>query len=186
MTPGMLIMALAMFLIGSGRGAAANISSVAAGQTMTIDAHGVCKKVTNNGGPRTMIPYGSAGEWALFRNNKPGHISLADCPPPCGGRLIAGFCWYKGGPGQSCNTVCASRGGCDLNGTRNYAGSGGSRANCQAITNAFGEGAYVNQRGGDLGCSEYSPKGTLYWLAGSATTCGSSVERNSRFCACNN
>lgn len=62
----------------------AQTAAVANGQTVTIDAHGVCQKVTNNGGPTTMVPYRSAAEWSSFRTGRAGHMALAACTVSCG------------------------------------------------------------------------------------------------------
>lgn len=114
------------------------MQAVANGQTITVDAHGVCQKVTNNGGPTAMIPTRSAGEWANFRSNRPGFLALSACAAPCSGTMYAGFCWYLSGDKQSCDTTCSGRGGVNMNGTRNYAGSGGNMSQCMAVMGALG------------------------------------------------
>lgn len=43
----------------------------------------------------------------------------------CGGYSYGGFCYYYANAGQDCNSVCTSRGGCNLSGTV-YLGSGAS------------------------------------------------------------
>lgn len=52
--------------------------------------------------------YASVG---IAMNSK---IALPDYvdPTPCGGYESGGYCWYYGGLGQSCNTACATHGGC--------------------------------------------------------------------------
>lgn len=45
----------------------------------TIDAHGVCKKVTNTSGKSYFIPTKTPSEWTDFRGNLPLSVSLVDC-----------------------------------------------------------------------------------------------------------
>lgn len=47
--------------------------------THTIDAHGVCKNVTNNSSISYFVSTKSSGEWSAFRNNLPSGVSLSDC-----------------------------------------------------------------------------------------------------------
>jgi len=56
--------------------------------TATIDAHGVCKEVTNSSGSVDyFIPTKASGEWSAVRSAVPGisNLSLAECalPPTC-------------------------------------------------------------------------------------------------------
>jgi len=57
----------------------AQMESVATGEMKMVDAHGVCKKITNTGGPTFMVPFRLAAEWSSFRSGKPAHASLAGC-----------------------------------------------------------------------------------------------------------
>jgi hypothetical protein len=59
--------------------AEAQMSSVASGQTVTVNAHGVCYRVYNSSGTTTMIPWNSASEWSHFVSYRPGHMSLSSC-----------------------------------------------------------------------------------------------------------
>ncbi|HRO67958.1 MAG TPA: hypothetical protein PL182_10375, partial [Pseudobdellovibrionaceae bacterium] len=104
--------------------------------------------------------------------------------PTCAGNLIGGYCWYMGTAGQSCDGVCSSKGGCNLAGTRNYAGSGGTGANCNAVLTALGqpEGTLLEAGEHGLGCAyavviraRYTP----------TTTCAAAVGSVRRACACN-
>lgn len=133
-----LVMLLLMITLSS-PAFSADRYTVANGATVTIDEHGVCQKVTNSSTSR-MVPTKSAAEWSSFRSSPGAGVSLAACPPPCGGTMVGGYCWYAtiSETYQSCDDICASRGGCNLEGTRNYAGSGGTDANCQAVLNALG------------------------------------------------
>ena len=74
----LLIVVLVCAMFGSFP-ASANMSSIMGGQTITVDAHGVCKRITNNGAQRIMVPWRTAGEWSAFRTHKPGQIVLTDC-----------------------------------------------------------------------------------------------------------
>lgn len=114
---------------------------------------------------------------------------------------VGGYRWYQGNAGDSCDTVCASRGGCNLEGTRDYAGSGGTNANCQAVFDAFYNwcpqhpSPYIEYNFSDRsvvtisayadGCSVYFGKTYALYRFTPATTC-SSAHRSARFCACNN
>lgn len=52
------------------------------GQTVTIDRHGECRKVTNPAGrPAIFVPVRTAGEWNAFRLHRPAYIGLAACLP---------------------------------------------------------------------------------------------------------
>jgi len=58
-----------------------------------------------------------------------------------GGAEVGGFCWFLSAVGQSCDGICAAQSlSCDLAGTRDHAGSGGSLANCAAVMVALGQG----------------------------------------------
>lgn len=57
-----------------------------------------------------------------------------------GGVEVGGNCWYAA-ENQSCSDVCASRGGCNLAATRDYAGSGGTDANCKSVLDALSLGS---------------------------------------------
>jgi subtilisin family serine protease len=87
---------------------------------------------------------------------------------PAGGVSLAGGCWYMGGLDQSCNEVCASRGGSSSL-TASYVGApsqGGSASNCQQVLSALGyPGTVVSVTRSDslgLGCHRWST-GALYY-----------------------
>ena len=160
---------------------------IPSGQTVTIDQHGECRKVTNPGSGTRMVFTGTAAEWTSFRDN-PNEVTMAACSSPCGGTSVGGYCWYRGATNQSCTTVCGSRGGVNMAGTRNYAGSGGTNAGCTAVGNAFGIGGSA---------TAYSASGTQGWGCGTAifdnlhrytrtTAAGALQQYIRRFCACNN
>jgi hypothetical protein len=107
----------------------------------------------------------------------------------CSGLSRGGYCWYIGGNGQSCNTVCTSRGGVNAAGIINYVGSSGSLANCSAVLNALGFASATDFSippmfiTGGLGCMNVS--GTSYRHTNMQTTTDSSWETAARVCACN-
>jgi len=106
-----------------------------------------------------------------------------------GGLSMGGYCWYIGNDNQSCTSVCSTRGGYNA-ATKDYAGSAGTSANCQAISMAF----FADQIGwwGDDPCTGYTTLGCLQYTGsafrciGGATTEAGSLSGGHRFCACNN
>ena len=58
-------------------------------------------------------------------------------PPPCNGALVGGFCWYWGGEEASCDQTCSAHGGYHV-ATKDYAGSAGTNAHCEAVLDALG------------------------------------------------
>lgn len=53
---------------------------VPSGQTVTINAHGECREVTNPGAGTRMVFTGTAPEWQSFRDN-PSGLTIVKCPP---------------------------------------------------------------------------------------------------------
>ena len=106
--------------------------------------------------------------------------------PSCGGSLIGGYCWYYGAQGQSCDTVCGSHGGCNLTGTRDYAGSGGTAQNCQNVAASFGVSGTlpIGAPASGLGCM--AVLGSVSRASSPATTCNAAGSFIRRFCACSN
>lgn len=116
-----------------------------------------------------------------------GSNQYASCSQSCGGTPVGGYCWYLGPSRQSCNSVCSSRGGCNLTGTRDYAGSGGTNAQCSAVAGAFGLSFYGSVSGtsaADYGCYRAERFVEVRRVVSPATTC-SGVNAVLRFCACN-
>ena len=106
--------------------------------------------------------------------------------PACGGVMVGGYCWYLGGPYDNCDDACSTHGGCNLAGTKDYAGSGGSDANCQAVLVALGypAGAVLGQST-TAGC--FFNAVSIKRMRGSiTTTCAASNAKFRRACACNN
>jgi len=109
--------------------------------------------------------------------------------PSCSGAVVGGYCWYASAANQSCDTTCAPYGGCNLSGTRDYAGSGGSDANCVAVIAALGFGSYPHQNwsNNDLGC-HFAWASWTYWSTALPTTCQAAdpgAANAQRMCACN-
>jgi hypothetical protein len=112
----------------------------------------------------------------------------ADVPPPCAGASVGGFCWYASAVAQSCTDACNFHGGCVLAGTRDFAGSGGTDANCVAVLAALGYGGYPHQdfSNNDQGC-HYAWDSWTYWSTAFPTTCETfavGAANVVRMCAC--
>lgn len=108
--------------------------------------------------------------------------------PGCGGAQVGGFCWYLGGQGQSCDAVCSARGStCNLAGT-DYAGGGGTAAECNAVLDALHLGtvpASTMVEGGSSphGCSvDYGFFQRVHFSG--MTSCAASDALMGRACAC--
>ena len=103
----------------------------------------------------------------------------------CGGEEVGGYCWYFGAQNQSCDDVCASHGGVNMLGTRNYAGfPEGSDLACYEVTQAFSFTG-VPILGGcsvPVGCAAI---GTLVFRCNGTTTAAAKEGITNRFCACN-
>ncbi len=182
---------VSLFFI-AGSSLAANSYAVGNSATVTVDEHGVCKKITNNhaSGASIMVPTKSASEWhtggSSFLQNLPAGVSSADCAPPCPtGTVVGPHCWFAGGTLQNCDTVCGGQGMvCDLVGIRDYAGSNGSNANCDAVLTAVLSTSLTvtdTGAGGAWGCGWV---GASYQRdIGATTTCAAS-NLLQRACAC--
>lgn len=110
------------------------------------------------------------------------------------GVRVGGFCWYRGETGQSCTDVCSERGGVNLEGTRDYAGSGGTDAACLNIMNSLGFPSYGNSvftncdstgSGSACGCFQNSYASRLARCTSATTTATCSAFSEHRACACN-
>lgn len=168
------------------------------GTSQTINEHGVCKNIANATGSSIMVPTKTANEWSTggnsFITNPPAGITISDA---CcgGGASVGGYCWYLGTSNtESCNDICASHGGCNLVGTRDYAGSGGTDANCTAVMTALGAAGSFNTSVGGFALGCYTSNFNLWARGTDPTTCedkgsnyfdplGGSIYRA---CACNN
>lgn len=101
-----------------------------------------------------------------------------------GGSEIGGACWYMGAAGESCTTVCSSRGGYN-SATGTFAGSSGSDVNCEAVLNALSAPAgAIGSAGNDGGCYFATSKSQRK-RGTTSTTAGFSDAGMDRACACN-
>lgn len=106
-----------------------------------------------------------------------------------GGILVGGYHWYQSAASQSCDSACAAHGGCNLAGTRDYAGSGGSNANCTAVLNALGAAGAGAATDSSFvfgtGCA-WDTTGQRFRATSPATNCTAYAANTYRACACNN
>ena len=116
-----------------------------------------------------------------------------DAAAACAGTRVGGHCWYKGALGESCTTLCASRGGVSA-ATIAFAGaaSAGDRSNqasCQAVAAALSTRPFradidnVNESN-DYGCVEEPDKNRSELVSLAATVTTSAHVMLARFCAC--
>lgn len=113
---------------------------------------------------------------------------LLRCGP--GAIEIEGRCWSVGSPGDSCNEVCAPRGGCSQDALTVVGGGASSAAACGALTEKFlsekgidsSDLAPVAIPSNSLGCSLTSDLVPV-WAPG-ATSCGAKHETMRRLCPC--
>lgn len=154
-----------------------------AGNLNVTGPNGICKNVANShaSGKTLMVPLNTTAEWTQFWNNPPLGVTVAACT--CAGAAVGGYCWYLGAASASCDTVCASRGGCNLTGIKDYAGSSGSDANCEAVLTALG-------KPGTPFASSLNGVGCIYLGANIrdsfTTTCAATNGSAERACACAN
>lgn len=80
--------------IPAGSSELAPVYKIAYGESKDIDAHGVCKTVTNTGasGHPVTVPIETAGEWADFRENLPSGVTVKDCLEPCEIKAVGTVC----------------------------------------------------------------------------------------------
>lgn len=187
LVPGILL----VLLFNANRLSASDNYTVAYGTSESITSFETCAKVTNNSATNASVyvPTQTAVEWQSFRDHPPAGVTVGPC---CDGVMVGGYCWYAGATGQSCNTVCSAHGGCNLAGTKNYIGSGGTVAQCKVVGNALGfSGNVWNITNGHgayyaYGCTYVPANKEITRLAVEATTCGAAQSAYRRICACNN
>lgn len=165
------------------------------GVPTVINAHGLCKIITNNRAQQIFVPTKLAAEFNSFIANPPASVTVVSC---CAGYEYGGLCYYRGGFGASCTSVCSARGGCNTAGL-SYTGYGGSVANCKAVL----DGLLLAPIGGepwDLSATAVAPYNAMgcslvdgaayglyrYYNSGVTTTCAAAEASYSRICACNN
>ena len=99
--------------------------------------------------------------------------ATVDAGPTCAGAPLYGICWYVGASDQSCNQVCANRGGFNAAATSviGTPAQGGNIENCSALMllllgnedDAVIEGTQV--AGNGAGCHLFdAPAGQRWWL----------------------
>lgn len=176
-----VILALAFLFLPIARSATSY--RVNNGASTTITEHSTTRTVTNSSGQDIFIPTATATEWSNFyTNGTPGVTVTA-----CGGTSVGGYCWYLGGYGESCDTVCASRGGYNA-ATASYAGQAGTNAQCNSVLVALGQASSVI----DFSCTSAAGSGCLRHSNGNRVRCTNAVTTSSaanvsyaRACACN-
>lgn len=175
---------------------------IPAGQTYRIDEWGTCRNVKNNNGNDVNVPTKTSGEWNSGGNSflgaSPPGMAMSSCAcgesgscvgssGGCAGSCVGGYCWYYGGDGQSCDTVCSGHGGCNLSGTKDYAGSGGTNQHCADVLYALRGQTYSIALGTHtLGCTISGSNTASRGLSPYTTTCAASYGASNRACACNN
>ncbi len=108
------------------------------------------------------------------------------CDLSCRGKMVGGYCWYLASyNGQSCNSFCASHGGCNQNGILNWAGTLGSQANCNQVSMALiGQGAPNNgTQWGGCALHMYGQSWWFHW-GGINSTCSDTNGNMRKFCSC--
>lgn len=110
-------------------------------------------------------------------------------PATCAGARVGGHCWYLGANETwSCTRVCAGHGGYG-EGTRTYAGSGGTNANCDDVLDALGV-AYrgvstLTGSGAGVGCFFMATADVRYRVGDTPTNPDATYILSRRACACN-
>jgi hypothetical protein len=176
----------------------ASCTSLTIGQSQDITAFSVCKKVTLNSVPPPSagvagicVPTNiDAAQWASFYNNPPTGVTIADCSGGCTGYSYGGYCYYHSGDlsTNSCDTTCASYGGCNAAGTRYIGSDDSSGSRCGAVATALAGTSLsaAASTGADPGCGMNTFKGgwIVYNYYTPTTTCASTAS-SGRICACN-
>lgn len=148
----------------------------------------------------------SEGDGGSMQSRLTVDASEVDCLLE-GGQMFDGSCWYLGGIGENCTSVCTAHGRSYSNSTETFAGSSGSLANCGAVlatlippagpcTTAWNLPPFNILVGVGLGCfwnvsedcsDPFTP--TYNWFGfrdtSAATTAAASLGDVARVCACN-
>lgn len=108
----------------------------------------------------------------------------AALPPAACEVNLGGYCWFKGTTAQGCAAVCTKANRSYDEGTRTFAGSNGTDANCQALGAAFSSGTFAGtwDRGG-IGCG-YSVGNFVRRDTDATTSTATHPTHPGRFCAC--
>jgi hypothetical protein len=167
----------------------ANAASINHGATNEVNAHSVCRNVSNNSGGNLFIPTNSAAEWQSFYNNPPAGVSLGGCVSHCtgtpwgtvnhGSSVTAWNAWSSCGGCASQTRTCSMG---TLSGT--YVATSCNNASCAACSLPWGgsiaHGASVtawNTSASCGGCASQTrtcSNGTLSGSYGSASCNNSS------------
>lgn len=111
------------------------------------------------------------------------HTSCSAPPPPvCGGVQLGDYCWYAGNLGQSCDQVCASRGGCESADDLSYSDPNVCIAILDAVNMGLQGSFPAGQHMGSIGCAYRTSTSQRFNSFG--YVCGSSDAQQRRICAC--
>lgn len=133
------------------------------------DAQKFTVRLTKNGRPQnpvagTIFSYTQPGSYVVktdygefsFKIPKDAVVGGGNSEgsmPSCRGKSVGGFCFFLGGRGQSCDSVCGNREEYDSRGT----GWANNRSNCLKVMRALGAGgAYKRKWSGSAGCKHYT------------------------------
>ncbi|MFC1668994.1 Calx-beta domain-containing protein [Spirochaetota bacterium] len=136
----------------------------------------------------TVSGFMGLGEPAMFPYNN-SNYDFSTINVSCGGYSLGGYCWYLGALGENCDEACSTHSGCGLIGTRDYAGSAGTIANCFTLLDALGApgtGAPVdeNSTSWPAGCTA-TDSAQRWRFTLIDTDCAWSDPSHYRVCACN-
>ena len=113
----------------------------------------------------------------------PSLFCMESCP--LGAARVGGSCWVRSQLGESCDAACAAIGQACTATTASYAGSGGTDANCGAVSHALGGPSPAVEAPScpdGLGC--VTAGGVLARCVSPSTSCGASAPNHARLCAC--
>lgn len=196
------VFAFVVVLLSLANGAHAQTAScttLTIGQTQDITAFSVCRRVTLNSVPAPATGVDSicvptnitAAEWQSFYDNPPAGVTIGSCNTGCTGYMYNGYCYHWAGDtvAASCDTVCASYGGCNAAGTRFIGSDEPGSTRCSAVATHFA-GVSVTATAvssGFTGCLMNTFKGGYVAnnVHQASTTCADTTS-SGRFCACNN
>jgi hypothetical protein len=102
--------------------------------------------------------------------------------PCCSGTSVGGYCWYLGGGGTSCDSLCSGHGG-NSAGTTAYAGA--SAGNCSAVLAAFGYGGPTSSAcAAGYGCWVNSVSSGPYFCTSPGADTSAAYPSAARVCSC--
>ena len=144
-----------------------------------------CKRVTNNTGATIMVPHSTAAEWSGsggFLSNVPTNVTVVNCPT-CSGYSYGGYC-YHAVLSNTCNSVCASKGGVNASGMAYITTHASGRINCENTYNALftPAGWTAVDEGSSFGC--YNLSGKVLYRSSLGYNAGQTLA--GAVCACNN